>query len=308
MSKKANLLTIRKSQNHFKILDANPKTVIKHIRLMQVFIFLLQKKGVWIFHTKVVLDGLNGKFLFWAYFTGALSRKSQKKKKRLKLLQKTLKNSIKTKLVETKVQSPFFLMRTQSCKTLKKPIIKSSLVFSALINLFFKISSYTISLVYLNMQVLRRNSKYFKRRTYRFRRSLFRRRFSLFLDSVRVFSLILQKKLGAAAFLFILSLILQFLTKKLHARFLVYVRHLIYGLVKNSKDGGADYRSVGSLGQLKGIKFKISGKLKGKLRASSYLIQYGFMPNQSIDQLIDYSLIHTYTRYGAFGMRAWFFK
>ena len=64
MSKKANLLTIRKSQNHFKILDANPKTVIKHIRLMQVFIFLLQKKGVWIFHTKVVLDGLNGKFLF----------------------------------------------------------------------------------------------------------------------------------------------------------------------------------------------------------------------------------------------------
>lgn len=92
MSKKANLLTIRKSQNHFKILDGNPKTVINHIKLMQVFLFLLQTKGIWVFQTKVIFDGLYGKFFFGAYFTLALNRKNQKKKKTFKIVASCFKN------------------------------------------------------------------------------------------------------------------------------------------------------------------------------------------------------------------------
>ena len=62
------------------------------------------------------------------------------------------------------------------------------------------------------------------------------------------------------------------------------------------------------MGTLKGIKFKINGKLKGKMRASNNLITYGKIPNQSIGINIEYSLIHTFTRYGAFGMQAWVYK
>jgi len=71
-------------------------------------------------------------------------------------------------------------MRSKALKINNTSSIKSVLVFSDLVNLFFKISSYTISLLALNLQIFRSSVAYFKRRTGKFRSSLFKRRFPLF--------------------------------------------------------------------------------------------------------------------------------
>ena len=48
--------------------------------------------------------------------------------------------------------------------------------------------------------------------------------------------------------------------------------------------------------------------MKGKLRASATLINIGGVPTQPLSKYVDYSMCHTYTRLGAFGMRLWIYR
>lgn len=54
---------------------------------------------------------------------------------------------------------------------------------------------------------------------------------------------------------------------------------------------------------LKGIKFILNGKLKGKTRSSTNLLRIGIIPTQSISKNIKYFNAHAYTIYGAFGFK-----
>jgi ribosomal protein S3 len=56
---------------------------------------------------------------------------------------------------------------------------------------------------------------------------------------------------------------------------------------------------------IKGMKLLINGKLKGKSRASSVIVNHGGVANQTIITDIDFAITHIYTRLGAFGMRIW---
>ena len=58
-----------------------------------------------------------------------------------------------------------------------------------------------------------------------------------------------------------------------------------------------------------GVKFLLSGRIRGKSRSSSNLIQIGSVPTQTISKTIDYATSHVYTLYGVFGIKVWtYFK
>jgi ribosomal protein S3 len=56
-----------------------------------------------------------------------------------------------------------------------------------------------------------------------------------------------------------------------------------------------------------GVKFILKGKIRGKLRASSQIIEVGLVPTQSIDKNIQFAKITSYTLLGTFGMKLWIF-
>jgi len=135
---------------------------------------------------------------------------------------------------------------------------------------------------------------YFKTRA--FLKTLFDRRFNLYLDFVKVFSLLCQGFVHVSAFLFVLSQVLRFLTKRSHAKFLELLKILFNNITSISKS------------KIKGLKFTINGKLKGQARASSYSLLVGKVARQSISKNVEFGIVHTNTRIGAFGMRIWLNK
>lgn len=60
-----------------------------------------------------------------------------------------------------------------------------------------------------------------------------------------------------------------------------------------------------NLNYIKGIKFNINGKIKGKLRAKSYNILIGSVPKNNKNTKIEYYKMHSYTVYGKFGLKFW---
>ncbi len=54
---------------------------------------------------------------------------------------------------------------------------------------------------------------------------------------------------------------------------------------------------------IRGIKFMMGGKLKRKARKSFIKILAGLVPCQKISSTIHYSKLHTYNRYGAYGLK-----
>jgi hypothetical protein len=57
--------------------------------------------------------------------------------------------------------------------------------------------------------------------------------------------------------------------------------------------------------RIKGIKIQIKGRLRGAPRSKIRVIQYGVVPLQTINSSISYSLVHTHTTYGSFGIKVW---
>lgn len=56
---------------------------------------------------------------------------------------------------------------------------------------------------------------------------------------------------------------------------------------------------------LEGLKFKITGRLGGKLRKSSFHFKLGFVKLMTYDVVVDYNCIFVYTQYGSFSLKFW---
>lgn len=273
MSKKANLITLRKNQNYLNLITESQQSYLKHLNFLKIFLFFLQKKGIWAILTTLNLNKNVYKFYINVYFTAKKIRfykfKLKPKKTicfeiiKLKSLTSFLSNFLKKSIC-------FFNIKNLN-KNINKPF---------LLNLNFKIKKY--------------------------KNTLFQRRFNLYYDTLKLITLFSQKQVHTASLLFLLSTIFKYLSKKLHGRFLTFLEIIIYSLVYNKFSD--DRRAKDSIGTLSGLKFRLNGKIKGKMRASSHLIIYGKIPNQSIHKGVEYAMVHTFTRYGAFGMKAWIYK
>lgn len=64
------------------------------------------------------------------------------------------------------------------------------------------------------------------------------------------------------------------------------------------------YETYATIHCIKGIRFMLRGKLKGKPRKSCVKMATGFTQGQSAQLETHYSKLHTYNRYGAYGFKA----
>jgi hypothetical protein len=133
---------------------------------------------------------------------------------------------------------------------------------------------------------------------------LFNRRFNLFVDFLKITFLLYIAKIPVSAYLFLLGQIFKVLPKKSHNRFLVFLELVFkFLLVKKLSSKRNIYFST-----IKGIKFIVNGKLRGKMRSSSKCISVGTIPIQSLNKNIEFSKTHVYTLYGAFGFQIWLYR
>lgn len=138
--------------------------------------------------------------------------------------------------------------------------------------------------------------KHYKRYAF----SIFPRRFNFFLDFLKISLLFHDGKIKTLFFIKILAEIFRILQKKKHAQFIFFLNKFFKYLINSKPESNKM--------SIKGIKFIISGKLKGKRRKSSSIINYGQIPIQSLYKHIEYSKIHAFTIYGTFGLKLWVYR
>lgn len=157
------------------------------------------------------------------------------------------------------------------------------------------VNTFLIKIVNLNKFLVKNSVLKAYRTFFKYRKTLFRKNLFFFFHFIKLTCLFLINKLNVLRYLNILADIFEPLKKEQHTPFLFFIKGLLeFFLLK--------YR-VFSL--IKGAKFIISGRLKGKLRHKKTRYILGQVPCQTINSNIKYNFIHSYTCYGTFGLKLW---
>jgi hypothetical protein len=156
----------------------------------------------------------------------------------------------------------------------------------------------------INKKVNRKLVHFFYNKLKRFIGVLFLRRFNFFIDFLKASSLFCENFLSLKVYLSFLGLIFKSIQKRTHGRFLLFLRTVFDLIVYSSKVK----RLSSAKSNIKGLKFVLNGKLKGKARASSNCSLFGRVPNSTIVKNIIFSKFDVYTLYGVFGFKAWVYR
>jgi len=137
----------------------------------------------------------------------------------------------------------------------------------------------------------------------RYRILYFQRVFNLFIDFIKICALLCQDTINGKNFLLYLGLIFKSISKKLHVRFIYFVKKVFklilkYNLLKFKR----------SKQRIQGFKFIISGRLRDKQRSSFICLQEGVIPISNLKFGVDFSKFNLHTIYGVFGFKLWIFK
>lgn len=183
-------------------------------------------------------------------------------------------------------------------------------LFSRLLYNYVNILGYNcfdFNILNLNFYIDKRKLVSIYKEFKRFSFNIFTRRFNLFIDFLKMTILFFDNFINLSSYIKIWVLIFKNLHKRLHGKFFFFVKTVInfllkfYSLSKNKKKNHKCF--------LAGLKFLVSGRIRGKPRSSSTLIQSGNVPTQSITKDIDFASSHIYTLYGVFGIKIWsYFK
>jgi hypothetical protein len=269
MSKKANLITLRDSAKKSFIFSINnSKETIKNFIFIKNFVYFLQSRGYWILKTIYIKT-----FDFCKFFLDILI---------------TRRNIYKFK----KLKQP------------KKFIEKKQLSLNKLSKLFYNYLSNINSFIrfnILNNLVNIKTCRAFDNILQKFKKTLFNRKLNFYYDTLKFLGLYYEKDIHASNLLYILVNIFQHLSKKLHKVFFKFLKAIMLLLIKSTKN-------LLRAKPIRGFKYKLNGRIKGKMRASTYLTTYGRVPNQTMEENIEYGFSHVFTRYGTFGMHLWILK
>jgi hypothetical protein len=200
----------------------------------------------------------------------------------------------------------------------KKKSVNRKLVFTKAINTEILLNLFKNSLSKFNNNVLILNIKnlnilvkksiflFFYKKMKKFIKTIFSRRFNLFIDFIKFSSFFSQSKINSDSYLYLLGQIFKVLPKRKHSRFIFFLK-LLFKMIVEKAPAYFDKQNLKTI-KIKGIKFIINGKLQGKTRADSISIQVGSVPIQSIGKNVDFSRLHVYTIYGAFGFQMWVYR
>jgi small subunit ribosomal protein S3 len=270
MSQKANLLTIRKHNFFLNLLNLNTNMFLYGQNVLNSLKRLGLKKNVLLINENANFYS-NKMYLNFDLF---FSTKKLKAYKKLKRIINTNKENLfyNSALLDTIkfLQVNFIVTKF---KVLNKEINK-------------------IFLLYL-FKKLKIHIKY-----------LFERRYSLFIDFLKLTTLYFNDQISTKVYLSILAEIFKYLKKKQHAKFISFIKKLFSLLIFESKK----YQVKNKI-YLKGVKFRINGRIKGKAKASSFYNQIGHIPVQSLSTKIDFAKARVYTQnFGVLGFKIWVYK
>lgn len=127
----------------------------------------------------------------------------------------------------------------------------------------------------------------------KYKNILFNRQFTLFIDFIKLTNLFIKKKISAEIYVQLLGKVFKALPKSKHSKYFLFIKQLFTAITEDNNS------------LVKGLKLKISGKLKGKLRSSSEVFNKGKIATQTIETKLDYAQVHVYTIYGVFGLKLW---
>jgi hypothetical protein len=166
----------------------------------------------------------------------------------------------------------------------------------------YRYNSYVLKFKVLNSLIVKKDLIFFYQKLKIFVSSMFSRRFNFFVDFLKLTVLFFNNNIDLKVYIKTLGRIFKFLSKRLHTRFLLFLKALFKLFVSYSLKNNTVFNSI------KGFKFLIKGRFQAKDRASSKLIQIGSVPSQSFFCNIDFSSTHIYTLYGAFGIKIWMYR
>jgi hypothetical protein len=278
MGQKSNILTVRNVKSNLNLKKNNSKLFLYGFQFLELLNTLISKKDVLL--TEKTLNFVNNQcFYNLELFYRTKKIVSYKNKKKMHL-----KNDNSPKTVFAKQNSLLKLFSNQF-KNLQS-------------NLFVFHVKVLNNLVDKNvvLQLFRTFRSFFY--------VLFNRRFNLFVDFLKFTFLLYIGKIPISAYLLLLGQIFKVLPKKTHNRFLVFLELVFkFLLIKKLSSKRNIFFST-----IKGIKFIMNGKIRGKMRSSSKCISVGTIPIQSLDKNIEFSKTHVYTLYGAFGFQIWLYR
>ena len=139
----------------------------------------------------------------------------------------------------------------------------------------------------------------------RYSKLLFPRRVNFFLDFIKFSVLLFCGFLRISFFIKVLAEIFTILQKKRHSFFLQFIKFFFSTIINFNLKNLVSFTNQTFFNKICGIKFIVSGKLKGKPRSSSLNLSLGNIPTQSLALNIEYSKTHIYTRYGVYGFKLW---
>jgi len=272
MGQKANLQTIRKVLRSINLIVKSPKEFIVGFNFLSYFNRFFVKKNVIL--TNVTLNFINNRaqLNLELFYRTALTKKLKKKLK-------TKKKS--TKILTTKKVMQLVL---RELKLLRITLLS---VNYSILNKKLEQRKDFVNLLYSRF-------KYFQE-------SLFPRRMNLFFDFLKISALFSNEAVNIKNFLFIIAQTFRFLLKKQHARFFSLLKKLFKIYLKKSL-------TKCSRTNILGLKFLISGRIKGKLRSQRKLLKIGEIPNQTFSKNIEFEKINVYTRYCVFGLKLWVYR
>lgn len=316
MGKKANIITLRKQK-------LNETSNLQKFLIKDNFIKTLKrcfdKKGtiVTYYSTSSASNTaiINVKTFYTTAKVNFLKKKRILKETKAKTLLKNLsKNNSytkrsffarKTKQSSKKKRKKKKISKTilwKKAKNANKKAIKIYSDFNKLFKDFFNPQTKVLLVInIINKKENRALKSALNTKLKKFKGALFSRRLNLYYDCIKLCSLFATRKITAEVFCNILGTIFKFLQKKSHGKFLAFVQIIIDTLIKPSKFSDSEQIPTA----ISGIKMRMNGKLKGKLRASSFSWSAGKISQQTITADADYSLTHIKTVYGCFGLKVW---
>jgi len=131
-------------------------------------------------------------------------------------------------------------------------------------------------------------SKNLQKKLYKLRKTLSK---LFFKEFITILIIAMGKKKSAKILANFIAL--KFGTMKRHNVFLNFLKRSILAFINSS------------LSKIDGIKIVIKGRINGKLRSSSRIIQIGKITLQSMKSHIDYFESISYTTFGTFGIKIW---
>ena len=271
MGQKANLLTLRLKKD-INLTINNTKMYINMLNFLNTLNQLLSIKGIWVLKKTLTFSTNQCFIAFYVYYRSFKVAIFKKKKIILK--------SLKTVVFYKKL---LFLFKKYSIK--------------------YKFNSLIFTIINSNKNFLLKSSKkvllFLFKKTKKFILNVFSRRFTLYIDFLKLSVLLCKNKIGALEFIKLLMIIFKSLSKRMHTKFFLFLRLFFKSILYIPFIKKTEFSSV------LGVKLVVHGKLQGKPRAKTSVLQLGCMPIQSFNKNISFAKAQAYNIYGAFGLRIW---